>query len=94
MTVEEKLKELGVELPIIVKPMGAYSPATVCGNLLFTAGQTPRADGKLRYVGKLGDTLSDEDGYAAARQCVINCLAIIKMQLGSFDKVDKIIKMN
>lgn len=94
MTVEEKLKELGVELPATAKPMGAYSPATVCGSLLFTAGQTPRLDGKLKYAGKLGVTLSDEDGYAAARQCLINCLAIIKIQLGSFEKVDKILKMN
>lgn len=94
MTVEEKLKELGVELPVIVRPMGVYSPAAVCGNLLFTAGQTPRLDGKLKYVGKLGETLSDKDGYAAARQCLINCLAIIKMQLGSFERVDKILKMN
>lgn len=94
MTVEAKLKELGVELPVMVKPMGAYSPAVVCGNLLFTAGQTPRVDGKLKYVGKLGDSLSEEDGYAAARQCVLNCLTIIKMQLGSFERVDKILKMN
>ncbi|MDO4561468.1 MAG: RidA family protein [bacterium] len=94
MTVEEKLKELGVELPVMVKPMGVYSSAAVCGNLLFTAGQTPRIDGKLKYTGKLGDTLSDEDGYAAARQSAINCLAIIKSQLGSFEKVDKIVKMN
>lgn len=94
MTVEEKLKKLGINLPVMVAPMGTYSPATVCGNLLFTAGQTPRVDGKLKYVGKLGETISDEDGYAAARQCIINCLAIIKMQLGSFDKVDKILKMN
>ena len=94
MTVEEKLEELGVELPVMVKPMGVYSLAIVCGNMLFTAGQTPRVGGKLKYMGKLGDTLSDEDGYAAARQCAINCLAIIKSQLGSFEKVDKVVKMN
>lgn len=94
MTVEERLRELDVVLPVMIKPMGVYPLAAVCGNILFTAGQTPRLDGKLKFVGKLGDTLSNEDGYAAARQCLINCLAVIKMQLGSFEKVDKILKMN
>lgn len=91
---EEKLTELGIVLPDSIFPGGHYALASRACNLLFTAGQTPKIDGRLRYTGKLGDSVSDEDGYDAAKLCVINCLAIISNMLGGLDKVEQIVKVN
>ena len=93
MNIEERLKELGIEIPAVVIPSGNYAPAVCTGDLLFTAGQTPKANGKLRYIGKLGADVSDEDGKDAARLCVINCLAIVKQTVGSLDRIDQIVKL-
>jgi len=75
MTLEEKLKELGISLPSAPAPVGAYVPAVLSGNLLFTSGQLPLVDGVLRYSGKVGADLTEQEGYAAARICALNALA-------------------
>jgi len=77
-TPEEKLAELGLTLPEVVPPLAAYQPAVRNGDLVFTAGQLPAKDGQMLATGKLGAEVSEEDGYACARQCAINALAAIK----------------
>ena len=72
---EARLKELGLELPAVPEPAGAYVPATRAGNLIFTAGQLPLEAGELRTTGKVGDAVSQEEAYRAARLCALNALA-------------------
>jgi enamine deaminase RidA (YjgF/YER057c/UK114 family) len=75
MSIESRLSSLGITLPIVPGPFGAYVPAKRGGNLLFVAGQLPMKDGKLLAVGQVPSRCSVEDAKAAARQCVINALA-------------------
>ena len=93
MTAEEKIRELGLELPDNIRPQGAYTPGVICGNILYTAGQTPRKDGVLQYTGKAGTDLSLEEVQAAARICALNCLGIIRSAAGSLDRVKRIVKV-
>ena len=93
MTAEEKIKEMGYELPANVRPQGAYNPGVICGNVLYTAGQTPRKDGVLQYTGKVGTDLSLEEAQAAARISALNCLGIIRSVAGSLERVKQIVKV-
>lgn len=93
MSVEMKLEEMRIVLPLPNPPGAIYQPAVISDNLLFTAGQTPKKDGKLVYKGKLGKELTLEEGFDAARLCCLSCLAIIKKYAGSLDNVDHIVKM-
>ena len=93
MTPEEKIKELGIELPASIRPQGAYVPGVLCGNMLYTAGQTPRRDGVLQYTGKAGTDLTLQEAQAAARICAANCLGIVRSVAGSLDRVKKIVKV-
>ncbi|HHV78150.1 MAG TPA: RidA family protein [Firmicutes bacterium] len=93
MKAEDKLKEMGITLPEPAKPVAAYVPAIVSKGLVYTAGQIPLQGGQLTYKGKVGQELSLEQGYEAAKVCVINCLAAIKGVLGSLDRVTRIVKV-
>lgn len=93
MKIEEHLQELGIVLPKANPPAAVYCPGVQAGNLVFTAGQTPKIDGKLQYTGKLGQDLTVEDGQAAARLCILSCLAILKDTVGSLDRVERIVKL-
>jgi len=93
MSVEAKLKELGLELPEVAKPVAAYVPAVREGDLIFTSGQVPLVKGKLIYSGVLGRELTVEQGYEAARICCLNCLAAAASLAGGLDKVERIIKV-
>ncbi len=90
---EEKLKELGIELPEAPKPLAVYIPAMRVGQLVLTAGQIPLKNGKLVLEGKVGKNLSLEDGVKAAEQCAINCLSVIKSISGSLDNIEQIVKL-
>ncbi|MBC9786371.1 RidA family protein [Heliobacterium chlorum] len=92
-SVEKRLNKMGFPLPDLVKPVAAYVPAVATGNLVFTAGQLPFINGMLAYHGKLGDTLSIEDGYIAARICALNCLAAIKSITGDLDRIVRVVKV-
>ena len=84
---EEKLKELGIELPIPAKSIANYVGATRMGNVVFMSGHIPRkADGSL-VVGKIGADLSVEDGYDAARLYGVGLLATLKAEIGDLSKV-------
>ncbi len=91
--VEDRLRELGYELPSIPSPAGSYIPATSTGSLLFTAGQLPFEDGRLRYTGKVGKDVSIEEAKEAARLCALNALAAVEVEAGSLEKVRRIVKV-
>lgn len=93
MKIEQKLQELGIVLPDVVRPVGAYVPALTCGTLVFTSGQLPMVDGRLKYIGKVGDNISLEEGYEAAAACALNCLAALKSQVGDLNRVRRIVKV-
>ena len=91
--VEEKIKELGFEIPEAPKPLAAYVPALATNDFVFTAGQLPSVKGELKYKGKVGQDLTEEEGRKAAEICALNCLGAIKGITGSLDKIDRIIKL-
>lgn len=92
--VEAKLAELGVVLPSPAAPVANYIPFVRTGSLLFVSGQICNGiDGKLVAKGKLGATVSIEDGQKAARACAINLLAQVKMALGDLDKVVRVVRL-
>ncbi|MHB1652599.1 MAG: RidA family protein [Desulfitobacteriaceae bacterium] len=92
--IEQKLIELGIELPHPPKPVGIYLPAVTVNDLVYTSGTGCRIQGgELLYEGKLGIDLSIEQGQQAARQAAINLLAILKVHLGNLDRVKKVVKV-
>ena len=94
MNPEATLIDLGLTLPESPQPVGAYLPVQQVGDLLFLSGTTCYANGGLLYKGRLGAELTVEQGYAAARQAMLNLLAVIKSTLGSLDRVERIVKLN
>jgi enamine deaminase RidA (YjgF/YER057c/UK114 family) len=90
---EAKLKELGITLPEVVKPLAAYVPAVRTGEYVYTAGQIPMVAGELAYKGKIGSDLTVEQGYEAAKICAINALSALKSVIGSLDNVEQIVKV-
>lgn len=93
MTAENRLKELDLALPEAPKPVAAYVPSVRSGNLVFVSGQIAFKDGKLGWTGRVGRDLSLESGQAAARQCALNALAVVKAHMGSLDAVKRVVKV-
>ncbi|MCX5494241.1 RidA family protein [Kaistia dalseonensis] len=91
--IEARLAELGVTLPTPVAPVANYVPFVVSKGMLYISGQIPVGPNGVEYVGKLGDTLSIEDGRAAARLCAINILAQARAALGDLERVARIVKL-
>ncbi len=91
--IEEKLTSLGIKLPIPPTPAGSYVPAIKTGNLLFISGQIPMEEGKVIFTGKVTDN-NLETAQKSAKMCAINLLAQIKRELGSLDKVTKIVRLS
>ncbi len=94
MNYEEKIKELGFELPQAPTPLASYVPTVRSGNLVFTAGQVPVKDGKLIYAGKVGKDISAEDAQKAAQICALNCLSVVKAKIGSLENIKRIVKIS
>ena len=92
-SIDEKLIELGLELPEISAPVANYVNAVSVGKLLFLAGKGPRQLDGTNITGKLGDDLTVEQGYEAARLVGLNQLAVLKAELGSLDRVKRIVKV-
>ncbi|HEY5692787.1 MAG TPA: RidA family protein [Cyclobacteriaceae bacterium] len=93
MDFDKKIKELGIELFTPSKPMANYVKAVRTGNLLYLSGHGPgKADGT-NFTGKVGGELTIEEGYAAARQAGISILSTIKAELGSLNKVKRVVKV-
>ena len=93
MSIEQKLAELGLELPNVAAPAGAYVPAVISGNLVFTAGQIPLVDGVLMATGKVGNEISPEFAKEIAQRCALNALAAIKSVLGDLSRVKRVVKV-
>jgi enamine deaminase RidA (YjgF/YER057c/UK114 family) len=91
--IEQKLAEMGFPLPAVAKPVAAYVPSVVTGNLCFTSGQLPFVDGALPQVGKVGRDVSAEDAKDLARLCALNALAALKLAIGDLDRVTRIVKV-
>ncbi len=90
---EERLKQLGYNLPQPVKPVGAYVPAVQVGNLLYLSGILPLREGKIIKKGKVGRDITIEEAFEESVQVVLNALAIVKETLGSLDRVKRCIKI-
>ncbi len=93
MGAEARVKELGLDLPPGIKPVGNYVPGVRTGNLLFMSGVGPRLNDGSAITGKLGEALTVDQGYAAARQVGLNMLVNIRQVLGSLDKVKRVVKV-
>lgn len=92
--IEQRLQELGLVLPPSPQPRFTYIPCSQTGNLIYLSGQDCRdSNGKLIYEGKLGSDLTIEQGQEAARQTILNCLAVMKGYLGDLDRVVRIVKL-
>ena len=91
-SIEEKLVELGIDLPQAAAAVAAYVPAVEQGGLLHISGQLPFDKGDL-MLGRIGEDRTLEYGQGAARACAINLLAQIKAALGDFDRVERIVKL-
>ncbi|MBB3956383.1 RidA family protein [Novosphingobium sediminicola] len=91
-SVEARLAELGLTLPVAAAPVAAYVPVVEAGGLAHVSGQLPFIDGAL-VKGRLGEDVSTEEGYAAARACGLMLLAQLKAALGSLDRVERIVKL-
>jgi enamine deaminase RidA (YjgF/YER057c/UK114 family) len=93
MTAEEKIKELGLELPVLPVPGGNYLSARQVGNMLFLAGVIS-SDTSGVLTGTVGLDCNTEGGYLAARSCALTQLAVLRRELGSLDKVAAVVSVN
>jgi enamine deaminase RidA (YjgF/YER057c/UK114 family) len=92
--IDSRLAELGIVLPTPMKPVANYVPWVKTGDLVFISGQGAVVDGKIHYQGRLGDTVSIEDGIASARLTAINILAQLREACdGDLDRVTRIVKL-
>lgn len=94
--IEARLIELGFPLPEVAKPVAAYVPSVVTGNLCFTSGQLPFVNGTLPAAGKVGTGEGLVDPAVAkdlARLCALNALAALKLSIGDLDRVTRIVKV-
>jgi len=92
-TIENKLKELGYELPLIPASKGVYKRCVLAGGLLYVSGHVSiNTDGSM-IKGKVGADLSDEQGFVAARQCGLALLSTLKDHLGDLDKIKRVVKL-
>ena len=93
MSAAARLAELGLTLPPVAAPGGAYVPAVRAGQFVYTAGQLPTVDGKLPAVGKVGDEVSAQDAAVMARSCALNALAAAASAVGGLEGIRRIVKV-
>jgi enamine deaminase RidA (YjgF/YER057c/UK114 family) len=92
-TPEERLAELGLTLPEVVKPLAAYVPAVRTGNHVYTSGQLPMVDGKLGVTGKVGAEVGPDLAKEQARICALNALAAVASVAGGLSQIVRIVKV-
>jgi enamine deaminase RidA (YjgF/YER057c/UK114 family) len=93
MDIEQRLAELGIELPASPTPVASYVPVKIAGNIAYVAGQIARVDGENVHPGRLGSEVSVEQGQEAARLCALQALAALREALGGFDRLKGIAKV-
>ncbi len=92
--IEQRLAELGITLPAPTVPLANYVPFVISGNLVVVSGQVPLRDGKPTHTGKLGAEIGIEEGQAAARQCILNGLAHLRVACGGdLDRVCRVVRL-
>lgn len=91
--IADRLTELGIALPAVAKPVAAYVPAVVSGNLVYTSGQLPMVAGELSTTGKVGAEVSPETAKELTRTCVLNALAAVDAEIGSLDRITRVVKV-
>jgi enamine deaminase RidA (YjgF/YER057c/UK114 family) len=92
--IDEKLAALNITLPTPPKPAGSYIPVVKTGNLVFVSGQIPMKDGQVQFKGQVPTSISIEDAQKAAKLCIINVLAQLKSELGTLDKISRIVRVS
>jgi len=92
VSVQTKLAELGLTLPVAAAPVAAYVPAVRTGNLVFTAGQLPLVDGKIPFIGKVGSDVTPEQAKDMAQVCALNALAAISL-VADIDQIERVVRV-
>ena len=90
---EERVRELGIQIPMVARPAAGFDPAVRTGDLVFVSGNTPTVDGKLTGTGMVGDAISVEEAQDAARLATLNCLAAVRGLVGSLDAVERVVRV-
>ena len=94
MTINKRLENLGIVLPEPITPIANYVPFVRTGNQIFISGQLPIKNGEVKFIGKLGDDISIEEGQKAARICAINIIANLNLACeGDLDRVKRCVKL-
>lgn len=92
-TPEERVVDLGLELPLVARPVASYVPTVRTGSLVYTAGQVPLKDGVLLATGKVGTEISPEQATELAKVCALNVIAALKAEVGELSRVVRIVKV-
>ena len=93
MSIEARLRQLGIELPEAPAPRGSYARGVIAGELLFLSGQLPIRDGRVVYAGRVGAELSVDEGRAAAALAAVNVLAQLKAVLGDLERIRELVRL-
>ncbi len=93
VTAEQRLKELGIELPPPPEPFGAYVEAVQTGNLLLLSGMLPTEGHRAKFIGRVGAEIDMKRGCDAARLAALNVLAVARHHLGSLDKITRVVRL-
>lgn len=93
MSLQQRLTELGIDLPHVPVPVANYAPAVISGGFVYTSGQLPVVDGELVGEGKVGESVSLDDAAQAARVCALNALAAAAEAAGGVDKLARAVKV-
>lgn len=93
LSVDARLEQLGLVLPTAPKPVASYIPAVRSGALVFVSGQLPFREGALLATGRVPGEVSLVQAQEAARQCVLNALAVVKAEIGDLDRVSRIVRL-
>lgn len=94
MSIEQKLNELNITLPELPNKEYPFAPGVICGNMVMLSGQTPTVDGKLKYTGIVGASVTVEEARDAAVICTLNLLAALKALVGDLNRVQRVLKVN
>ncbi len=92
-TPEERIRELGLELPEPVAPLASYVPTARTGSLVYTSGQVPFVKGELHVLGKVGAEVDLDQAVEQARICALNCVAALKAEVGELSRITRIVKL-
>lgn len=93
MGAEDRLQELGIELPSAPQPLASYVPVSISGGFAYVSGQVPIAEGKPLWTGRLGNEVDVIAGADAARRCALQALSALRAELGSLDRVKRIVRL-